>query len=191
MNIVNNVLDLTSIEAGNFRLSENDVSISENLRICREVLDADTSVRACDLRTSMPETLPTLRVDENAIRRVLLNVLKNALTFSPGHTAVELTIRIHETTGFMISIRGQGIGMNAEEIELALRPFGQIDNELNRQFEGTGLGLPLSKALMTLHGGDLQIRSKPSVGTVIELLFPPERVVWTNSHSPEQLLIAG
>ena len=176
LNIVNDILDITKIEAGHYELHEREFSIPENIRICQELMGTDSHMANPVIRTDVPVTTPALLADERAFRQILLNILSNAAKFSPNQESVDITVSSNAEDGLILSIRDHGIGMEPEDIALALQPFAQIDSDLSRSYEGTGLGLAISNALMELHGGSLRMESEPGVGTAVHLCFPPHRV---------------
>ncbi len=119
--------------------------------------------------------LPRLYADKRKLKQMLLNLLSNAIKFTHQGGAVHLFARVADDGGLELRIRDTGIGIAADQIELVLAPFGQVDSALAREHQGTGLGLPLVKALVELHGGHLILESEPEAGTNISLCFPPER----------------
>jgi two-component system cell cycle sensor histidine kinase PleC len=125
---------------------------------------------------SPAEGLPALRVDERKLKQALLNLLVNAIKFTPEGGEVELDIRCDKDSGYVFQVRDNGIGMAPEDIPTALRQFGQIDSALNRKYEGTGLGLPLTKALIEMHGGSLELVSRLGEGTKATLTLPAWRI---------------
>ena len=124
---------------------------------------------------SIEAGLPFVRADDRRIRQILINILSNAVKFTPegGRVRVETSVR---GSGLVISVSDTGIGMSPEEIPKALEPFGQIDSKISRKYEGTGLGLPLAKHLVELHGGTLTVESARNVGTTVTITLPPERI---------------
>ena len=131
------------------------------LVLCEEIADAE---------------LPRLHGDQRRIKQILLNLLSNAIKFTPGPGTVTIAARQQRGT-VVITVVDTGIGIALDDLDKALEPFGQIDNRLARAYEGTGLGLPLSKQLMEVHGGSLRLDSEPGVGTTVTLTFPAERIV--------------
>ena len=119
--------------------------------------------------------LPGVHADERRIRQVLLNLLSNAVKFTPQHGTVRLSVTRCEA-GVAIAVADTGIGIAPRDIPVALDRFGQIDSRLSRKYEGTGLGLPLSKRLVELHGGTLTIESAVGVGTTVTVILPADPV---------------
>ena len=121
--------------------------------------------------------MPELRGSERLVRQVVSNVLSNAIKFTPDAGEVTLSLHWRPGTDLTLRIADTGIGMSKEEIARALSPFGQADNSLSRVNQGTGLGLPLAKAMIGLHGGEMVIASEPGQGTRVALVFPAERLI--------------
>ena len=127
--------------------------------------------------TDIPQGLPWLMADRLRIKQIVLNLLSNAVKFTPGGGQVRVTARLtEERGGIEFTIADSGIGMKPEDIPVALEPFRQVDNTYARRYEGTGLGLPLSKHLAELHGGTLTVESEPNVGTTVTVWLPQERL---------------
>ncbi len=122
-----------------------------------------------------------LRADQRALRQMLINLLSNAVKFTPEGGHVKVTAGRDDEGRFVISVSDTGIGISEEDQPKVLLPFNQVDSRLSRKYEGTGLGLPLTKRLMELHGGWLEIESALERGTKVSLIFPRERVIATES----------
>ena len=177
LGIINDILDLSKIEAGKMSLEsaeefdflptvEASLAMIESLGAKFEVALVN-QVAPCDVR---------MLAVERMVRQILINLVGNAIKFTPAGGTVTLTGRRLACGGYELSVTDSGIGMSEEEIILALTPFGQISNMMSARHAGTGLGLPLAKAMMELHGGTLTIDSKPKCGTVVRLAFPASRV---------------
>lgn len=173
--VINDILDLSKVEVGRLQLCEDAVSVGDTIETCRRVVAPMAESAKVSLSINLPQALPVLRVDEVRFKQVLLNLLSNAVKFTPCGGRVNVSARIG-AAGVTVAIADTGIGMKTEDIAVALKPFRQIDSALNRRYEGTGLGLPLAKALVELHGGQLDIRSTVGVGTTVSILLPPERI---------------
>jgi two-component system cell cycle sensor histidine kinase PleC len=119
--------------------------------------------------------MPRLYADKRKLKQMLLNLLSNGIKFTHEGGAVDLTARIDEDGGLVLCVRDTGIGIPADQFDHVLAPFGQVDSALAREHQGTGLGLPLVKALVELHDGKLVLDSEPGVGTNVSLHFPSER----------------
>lgn len=176
LNIINDVLDLAKLEAGKVELREETFSlpgaIRESARLVRD------RAREGDLTLDLPlsDGDPWIVGDERLIKQVVLNLLSNAVKFTPPGGRVSVRIEEGASGAIVIHVADTGIGMSEEDIPRALAPFGQIDSAFTRRHAGTGLGLPLAKSLVELHGGDLTIRSGPGEGTDIAVTIPTRRV---------------
>ncbi|MGD0191584.1 MAG: ATP-binding protein [Rhizomicrobium sp.] len=177
LEIINDILDLSKLEAGKFELHEIDVSLDPVIDQCLALVRGRAQEGEVVLKTDIPEPLPKIRADRRAVKQILLNLLSNAVKFTPAGGSVTLSGCRTVDGALEIAVTDTGIGMSQSEIRIALQPFGQIDSSLSRKHQGTGLGLPLCKSLLDLHGADLNIDSRPTVGTKIIVRFPPARVV--------------
>ena len=129
------------------------------------------------LDLDFPDDLPLLRGDERKLKQILANLMTNAIKFTDAGGKVTLRAWCRADSGFVFQIIDTGIGIAAEDIPKALSRFGQVDGDLNRQYEGTGLGLPLTKALVELHGGRFDLQSQVGVGTTVTVRFPATRII--------------
>jgi len=129
-----------------------------------------------DFSVEIDEGLPLVFADATKLQQILINLLSNAVKFTPAPGVVRLTIRRDATGGLMFQIADTGIGIPADKLDVVLAPFGQVDSRLARKYDGVGLGLPLTKCLVELHGGTLKIESECEHGTVVTVLFPKERL---------------
>ena len=129
------------------------------------------------IESDAASNLPALYVDERKFKQILINLLSNAIKFTPAGGKVTIRTWFHSDDGYVFQFADTGIGIALADIPKALTPFQQIDSALNRKYEGSGLGLPLSKTLAELHGGSLGLQSEVGVGTTVTVRFPAERVV--------------
>lgn len=180
LGIISDVLDISKIEAGRIQLHEEAIVLSGVMRECVEMLSASAAREAVSLSVDTPSKLPSLIGDPTKIKQILLNLLSNAVKFSRPGGEVRVTAGMDETGWCRIVVSDYGIGIAAEDIRRVLEPFGQVDNALNRRRGGTGLGLPIAKALVELHNGTLQVESTVGTGTTVTLRFPPERLLNEN-----------
>jgi len=178
LGIINDILDLSKIEAGKMSLDQAEEfplcrALEGALAICR-TLGEKFGVRLdCELP---PENLRLVAV-ERMVRQIMINMVGNAIKFTPAGGFVEVTGAEIPGGGYAVTVRDCGIGMSKSDIVMALTPFGQIENKMTATHNGTGLGLPLAKAMLELHGGSLEIESELGRGTVVVLKFPPSRVI--------------
>ena len=176
LNLINEILELSKAEAGKLELHEEPISVDELVESCVRLIH----VRAKQVGLTLVR-LPfasgiSLLVDPVKARQILMNLLTNAIKFTPAGGEITLTAEALPCGGVEIAVADTGIGMSAEQIERAFEPFVQIDNQFNRKYDGTGLGLPLSRRLAELHGGSLRIESTPGIGTTARVRFPAERM---------------
>jgi signal transduction histidine kinase len=174
--LVNDVLDFSKIDAGHLTLQEDQIDIGETLVTSLRMMEGQAAHIGVTLEQEIAHDLPILRADERRVRQVLLNLLSNAIKFTPRGGRVRLIAYCDEKE-FLVQVADTGIGMAKEDIPRALERFGQLDSDLNRKYEGTGLGLPLTKKLIELHGGRLDIDSELCVGTKVTVAFPAERLI--------------
>jgi len=175
-NIINDILDISKLEDGRLELRDEIVSIGDTVEACRRIVAAMAEAAGVTLQIAIPGALPLVRSDQLRFRQILLNLMSNGVKFTPAGGRVGVWAAV-EDEGVVIAVEDTGIGMRPEDIPVALEPFRQIDGALSRRFDGTGLGLPLAKALVELHDGRLDIESAPGKGTTVRVLLPLERVV--------------
>jgi two-component system cell cycle sensor histidine kinase PleC len=174
LGIINDILDVSKLEAGKLDLIEESIDLART--VCDLLRLVEQKARAGDvcIATRLEPGLPRLLADARKLKQILLNLLSNAIKFShPGGT-VEIALR-QQNGAVAITIADHGIGMDAKELQIAISRFGQVASAWTRKHPGTGLGLPLAIGLTELHGGHLSIRSCKGVGTTVTLTFPPER----------------
>ncbi|HJR20412.1 MAG TPA: MHYT domain-containing protein [Dongiaceae bacterium] len=176
LSLVNDVLDFSKIDAGHLTLQEDQIDIRETLATSLRMVEGQADSNGVIIEQEIAHELPILRADERRVRQILLNLLSNAVKFTPRGGSVRLIAFVDERE-FVVQVADTGIGMAKEDIPRALERFGQLDSDLNRKYEGTGLGLPLTKKLAELHGGRLEIESELCVGTKVTVAFPAERLI--------------
>ena len=177
LDLINDILDLSKIESGTDKLHENTIEIPEIIRAALKLVGPRAERGGIKLELELPGWLPALRADERKLKQILVNLLSNAIKFTDADGEVTLRVWCRMDSGYVFQIVDTGIGIAPEDIPKALLRFGQVDGDLNRQYEGTGLGLPLTKALVEQHGGALDLQSEVGVGTTVTVRFPAERIV--------------
>ncbi len=175
LGLINEILDLSKLEAGQFELYEEDVDLDIVIRASKRLVEPQATNARIQLFETIGGTLPLIRADDRRIRQVLINILANAVKFTPQGGQVRLA-RFVRDGELVITISDTGIGMAPEDIPKALELFGQVDSKISRKYAGTGLGLPLAKHLVELHGGTLTIESELNVGTTVTIILPSSRV---------------
>ena len=182
LEIINDILDISKAEAGAIELDEGlidcHVLIASSSRLFRPRLEK--SHLALGLR--LPKAIPQLRADARMVKQMLLNLLTNAIKFTPPGGRIEIEVAADLRCGLFIGVRDTGIGIAESDLPRVRKPFVQVDSALSRRQEGTGLGLALVEMMMRQHGGTLQLDSVVGKGTTARLLFPAERLIWSGAH---------
>jgi two-component system cell cycle sensor histidine kinase PleC len=177
LNLINEILDLSRIEAGRHELSEEAVHVAYTVEEAAHLLAMKAKGKNITLHEDYQENLPKLWADERAIRQITLNLLSNAIKFTPLNGEVLIRVVGTQDGGQMIEVRDTGPGIPEEEIPVVLSSFGQGSIAIKNAEQGTGLGLPIVQALMKTHGGRFELHSKLREGTVVRAVFPADRVM--------------
>ncbi len=173
LGLINNILDMAKIESGGWTIHPAMIDPQEMAELCMRVLRPHAERQELSFSTRFDAALEEGYADAQALRQMLLNLLSNAVKFTPKGGCIEIGTQAMEQGGFRIWVADNGIGIAPEHHALVLSPFGQVENDLTRQYEGTGLGLPLVKALVELHRGSFTLQSRLGQGTMVTLEFPP------------------
>jgi signal transduction histidine kinase len=174
LSIINDVLDMSKIEAGKLELSKEALNIQSLVSDVIRMMHEGAASRSIELIARFPDEPVDIWADQRAITQVFLNLLSNAIKFSKEGGKVCLRVNADQPSLAVIQFEDYGIGMNEEEQERALQPFGQAQPATTRNYGGTGLGLPITKGLVEAHGGRLVINSRPNCGTVVSVILPTE-----------------
>ena len=177
LNLINEILDLSRIEAGHYELNDEAVLLADIAEDCHHLLKLRARNRGLVIHEVFEPDMPRLWADERATRQIVLNLLSNAIKFTPQGGQVWLKIGWTASGGQYLSVRDTGPGIPEEEISIVLASFGQGTNAIKSAEQGTGLGLPIAKSLVDLHGGTFTLKSKLREGTEVIVTFPPERVM--------------
>jgi two-component system, cell cycle sensor histidine kinase PleC len=177
LGLINEILDLSRIEAGRYELNEESVSLVAIAEDCHHLLKLRASNRRIIIHEAFEPNLPRLWADERAVRQICLNLLSNAIKFTPQRGEIWLKAGWTASGGQYMSVKDTGPGIPEEEIPIVLASFGQGSNSIKSAEQGAGLGLPIAKSLVDLHGGTFTLKSKLRIGTEVVVTFPPERVV--------------
>ncbi|MEC4687820.1 MAG: HAMP domain-containing sensor histidine kinase [Nitrospirota bacterium] len=183
LNVINDILDIAKIEVGQLELEEDVFDVDESLCICLKMLADQSQKNSVQLERTGLDSLPSLRGDEKKFKQIVINLLSNAIKFTPEGGQVSLGAEIDAHGDLKVTISDTGIGIAAEDLDKVMTPFAQVDSAHSRKHQGTGLGLPISKALSELHGGSFTMASEPGVGTTVTVCFPAERI----DRSPRDL----
>jgi len=175
--IINDILDLSKVEARKFALRESQVDMAGLIGDAVRVVRDEGLSRGLHLGKRVAADLPKLTADERAIMQILLNLLSNAVKFTPAGGRVTVFAKVGRSGDLLLRVTDTGIGIPEDSIGRALAPFEQIADPLTDGIGGTGLGLPLVKSLVDLHGGSLEIRSRVGRGTTVTVHLPRERLI--------------
>jgi len=176
LDLINDILDVSAIEAGALGLQESKVSLSRIVDSSVRIIKPRADQGQVRIITAVDEGLPLIYVDERRVKQVLLNMLSNAVKFTLKGGEVSVTSGLNDDGSLFVTVSDTGIGMDDDELAMALTTFGQVDSGLDRKHEGTGLGLPLTKGLMEIHNGTFVVESEKSRGTQVTVTFPKDRV---------------
>jgi signal transduction histidine kinase len=176
LDVINDILDLSKIAAGKFEIDETAVSLPAVIEDCVHMVRMKAQAAGLAMIVEFPADLPPIHADERMIKRMLLNLLSNALKFTDkGH--VRVAAWRADNGSIVLGVEDTGIGIAAKELPRLMRPFMQTEGTSTRKHEGTGLGLSLVKSMVELHGGEVEMTSELGVGTTMTLRFPSERTL--------------
>ena len=176
--IINDILDISKMQSGRYTLDELEVQIESVLaQACQSQMQLARDAQIDVQLTTGSRPLPPVRGDETKLTQVMSNLISNAIKFNRPGGRVGVSAQATCDGGVVITITDTGVGMSGEEVEIAMRPFGQVDGARTRWRDGTGLGLPIARTLIELHGGALDIRSTPAQGTEVIVMLPAAHVV--------------
>jgi signal transduction histidine kinase len=187
LELINDILDLSVIESGKAVLCEDGIDVSDLIRSVLRMVEEEANGRNIRLELECPDGLPNLHADIRKLRQILINLLANAIKFTHPSGKVVVKTWCQMASGHVFQITDTGIGIIPKDIPKALAKFGQVDSDLNRKYEGAGLGLPLTKGLVELHGGCLDLQSDPGVGTTVTVRFPADRIVVPRSTAKQSV----
>ena len=178
LSVINDILDLSKIEFGNVPLIEEEVDLDTTIRACLAIVGERARNGELTLDYLPNEPMPTLWAEQRRIKQILINLLSNAVKFTPPGGSVTISVHRAADDAIQVSISDTGIGMKQEDLGKVMLPFAQADGGLARKYEGTGLGLPLTKAFVDMHGGTLTLHSELGRGTTATVEMPAARVRW-------------
>ena len=175
--IINDLLDMAKVEAGKLDLNERTIEVGGLVESCLSLMRDRIKQQGLELVLRLPSGGPLLWADERLVKQMLINLLANAVKFTPEGGTITLKGEVTPLRGYDLSVADTGIGIAEDDLATVLAPFGQVESAMNRSHAGTGLGLPLVNAMIRLHGGTLKLESTVGHGTIASLAFPPERVI--------------
>lgn len=177
LGIINDLLDLSKLEAGRMEMREAVLSPADAIADSFRLLEGRAQAGRVQFAAEVPQAPPPLCADPRLLRQILINLLSNAVTWTPPGGRVTAAFRLRSDGRAEFRVSDTGPGMDAAEIAIALTPFGRVDRPSRPRHDGSGLGLPLARQLARLHGGELDIASRPGQGTQVTVLLPADRVL--------------
>ena len=170
--IINDILDLAKAESNKLELREEDIDIARVIALSSTIVREMADKAGVNYDVTIADVLPHVRADSAKLRQILINLLGNAVKFTPSGGKVSLSAAAGPDGGLQFRIVDTGIGIPQDKIAVAMSPFGQVDSGLSRRYDGTGLGLPLTKRLVELHGGTFELTSESGKGTIVTVRLP-------------------
>ena len=183
LGIISDILDISKIESGTFALDVEPQSLRELIAASASLVESRIMEKKQTLVLKLPSVLPLINADGRRLKQVFINLLSNAHKFTPEHGRITMAAVPDGTGAVAISVQDTGIGMTPEQIAVALKPFGQVNSSRTRTQEGTGLGLPIAKALIEQHGGSLFVTSAENAGTIVTIILRGNQPVAQPHHS--------
>jgi len=177
LSLINDLLDLSKIEAGQLDLTFANVSLNDLTQQCVALMQPQANRDRIIIRTSLPPSLPQVVADARSVRQIVLNLLSNSIKFTDAGGQVIVSTALNDNGDVALRVRDTGVGMSEKDLATALEPFRQLANSVSGVPSGTGLGLPLTKALAEANRASFYIKSAPKSGTLVEIAFPPSRVL--------------
>ncbi len=177
LSLINDILDLSKIEAGKFDLHEEAIDLEAATKSCFRIMRDRAEEAGVVLQHRFAAPMRNLKADPRAVKQILLNLLSNSVKFTDPGGRVLVYSSISQDGGLVLHVEDTGIGIADSDITKAMAPFGQVVSSLSRKYEGTGLGLPLTRHLVDLHDGKLTLSSEKGQGTKVSIVFPPQRVL--------------
>ncbi len=177
LSLINDILDISKIEAGRVNLCEEDAQLAHLAQACLRLIGQRAGDAGLAIFDRVPRDLPRVCVDVRLVKQVLLNLLSNAIKFTPEGGSITLAAGRDVGGGLWFSVQDTGIGIARQHHDLVFEPFEQVENIWSRRYPGTGLGLPIAKKIVELHGGGIVLESELAEGTKITLRLPTSRII--------------
>jgi signal transduction histidine kinase len=177
VSLLNDLLDLSKIEAGKLELTFARVDLNMQVQQCVALMQPQANRERIIIRTSLAPTLPPVVADARSVRQIVINLLSNSVKFTGAGGQVIVSTTLNDNGEVVLRVRDTGVGMSEQDILVALEPFRQLATSTRWGSSGTGLGLPLTKALAEANRANFSITSRPNSGTLVEISFPSTRVL--------------
>lgn len=177
LSLINDILDISKIEAGEMEVFDSEFDLSRLIKSAINMVAVNADEKKISISFTPEKKEYELMADEKKFRQIMLNILSNAIKFTPEGGAISIKLKKPVSDGLIVKIKDTGIGMDPDQMKQAMEIFRQVDNPHNRKVEGTGLGLPLTKSLIELHGGTLTLNSAVNKGTEVSIQIPKDRII--------------
>ncbi len=176
LQLVQDILDISKIERGNVELTESVIDMSELIDSAIKIVSSRAEESRIDIEWSITDGAQLIYADEKCIKQIVLNIVSNAIKFSNANGRIDIVAGISRDGTYRLSVADNGIGISPDEIPRLMQPFEQMARSMTRSHDGYGLGLPMVNSLTRLHGGHIEIQSKPGVGSLVTIILPHERI---------------
>lgn len=186
LEVINDILDVAKIESGKEELHDEAVNVLECIYTAVSLVQCRAESRQIKIESNAPSDLPLLRADGRKFKQILINLLSNSVKFTPPGGRVTITAAITTDGSMRVDVADTGIGIAANDLQKVLSPFGQVDNHLNRKYQGTGLGLSLVQGLARMHGASFDLASQINKGTTATLVFPAHRIIALETNATSE-----
>ncbi len=179
LNVIDDILDISKIEAGRYAIEEQEIDLAEVLHWSAEMMRARTMDKRQKVSLYLLDDMPNICADQRAMRQIMLNLLSNAAKFTPADGRIDIALSLTDAGDLSVAVRDTGIGIPADKLDEVMEPFGQVDDTNAREHGGTGLGLPITKSLIEMHDGSFRLESTIGSGTTATMTLPASRLIWT------------
>ena len=179
LSLIKDILDLSKMEEGRYEITGVPISLAAVVQKSIKFVELEMQHEEIDLHVDVPENVPRINADERAFTQIITNLLSNAVKFSNHGGTIEVKAWMREDNGVSFYVRDNGSGMEPDSVEKAMEPFIQVDSQVSRRQKGTGLGLPITKSLVELHGGRVELQSALNEGTTVIIHMPSERTIFS------------
>lgn len=189
LKIISEILEVSKIETGHRELNESNFKIEKALKSCMVIMTNRIDEAGVQVKFHIPEDLPEILAEQLGFKQIMLNLVGNAVKFTPKGGKIDISARINNTGEMEVDVADTGLGMTPDEMKKALQPFGKVDTSFSGMKSGTGLGLTIVDSLIRLHGGQFKLMSQKGTGTTARIIFPAARVLTENMKPLSQAIV--